>query len=127
MANKHKFTADEVEEAIYEAGGVLTDVADALRCSHRTVCRYVHEYFPGQLEPAVADAESLLIDEAKQTIREAIKDGDWKAAKYLLNSRAGWAETQKLDVTSDGESINGFMSREAAREVLRRMAASNDD
>jgi len=125
------YTADEVEDAIHEAGGILTDAAKILGCSYRTIHNYVRDYYPEQLQPAIKEAKRKLHEEAKACVRKAVRDGDWRAAKYVLNSHAaheGWGETKRMDVTTKGDSLNdGFLSKEKALAVIERAQSDEDE
>jgi transposase len=102
---KPKRTAEEVKEALYATGGIVTQAAARLGVSDTTVWNYLADTYAEELAGVREEAERLLIEESKQCVREAVKDGDWRAAQYVLKSRAGWTEKQQVDVTSDGNSI----------------------
>lgn len=57
----------------------------------------------------VENSKEWLLDRAEQVVRVATDKGDLKAAELILRHLAkhrGWTTESKLDVTTNGESIN---------------------
>lgn len=80
------YTVEQVLDAIKNSGGIILTISKKLKCSRRTVERLIdmHE----ETKTAYEDEKNSLIDEAKITIKKAIKDGDTSSAKWYLSKKA---------------------------------------
>ena len=83
MGRNKGYTADEVIKAMKGTGGILSVVSDKLGCSSKTVHNYIKEY------PTIKEAwigERLRLRAmAEVTIMQQMKNGNYKAAIFVLN------------------------------------------
>ena len=97
---KNRYTTEQVEDSIRDAGGIIARAADQLGCCRWTVYRYLNEF---DLWPVVEEARESLIDEAEETLHELLHHSEDRIradiAKFIasrLGRSRGWGE--KLDV-----------------------------
>lgn len=96
---KH-YRKSEVIQAIKASGGLMKNVAKALDCSVGTVRDYLDKN--QDLQELMAHEMNSTLDLAKDTITQAIKDGDIGAAKWYLEytMKCGWKpDSQKITVS----------------------------
>ena len=97
---RRQFRKAEVAMAIRSSGGLMKNVAKALECSIGTVRDYLDKN--QDLQELMAHEMNSALDVAKDTIMQAIKDGDVGAAKWYLEyvQKSGWKpDSQKVIVS----------------------------
>lgn len=97
MANKHRYTADEVSAALRDAKGMVYVAARHLGCSGETVANYCKRY--PSVQAAKDGARGMMIDTAELKLWEAIHEGQaWAIAFCLktLGKERGYVERQEL-------------------------------
>lgn len=95
-----RYRKAEVITAIKASGGLMKNVAKALECSIGTVREYLDKN--QDLQELMQHEMDTSLDMAKDTIMQAIKDGDIGAAKWYLEycQKSGWkADSQKIQVS----------------------------
>lgn len=55
-----------------------------------------------------------------QGLLQQARDGNTTAAMFYLKTQAGWRETQQIDHTTKGESINTISPAQAAIERFKK-------
>lgn len=97
---KVKFRKSEVMQAIKESEGLLKNVAKKLGVSVATAKRVIDEDLAYQDE--MAKQIAIMEDMARDTIQQALLDGDLNTAKWYLDyqSRKGYVgDVQKVQVS----------------------------
>jgi hypothetical protein len=123
-----KYTKEQMIAMARECKGMAYVMARRLGCSPKTVYNYRDRY--PEVAEAMEDEDGMVDDIAELKLFEAIKNGEAWAIRFRLKHKGhgrGYCEKQQVDVTSDGGKLEGFMSRDAARAVLARLAEGDDD
>ena len=92
-SNEPKFTQEEMAQALIEAGGVVLGAAIRLRCSTKTVHRYVAKY--KKVAEARIEARDNTLDLAETQLIAAIGRGEAWAVCFFLKTQGkdrGWIE-----------------------------------
>ena len=100
MANKLKFTATQMCEALTATKGMVYLAAKRLGCDHNTVLRYCQRY--PSVEAAKQAARGELLDEAELRLVAAIRrDEPWAISFYLktVGRTRGYGERLDLNVS----------------------------
>ena len=70
-SNEPKFTQEEMAQALIEAGGVVLGAAIRLRCSTKTVHRYVAKYKKvAEANRRISGAKTVLLELGKGVVEE---------------------------------------------------------
>ena len=77
-----RYTPDQVAEALRRAHGIKTVAAASLRCSRRTVSRYIARY--PRVREVYDQAREEFVDEAEVQLMDLVDDGKWPAVKFTL-------------------------------------------
>jgi len=107
MANKHKFTVEQIKEAITKAGGFISIACKSLNCTRKTIYNYLDKY--PELKEQVADIREHYLDIAEASLIQKVKDGNTPELIFYLKTQGkkrGYTEKSDLDITSDGKSIS---------------------
>ena len=83
MARPNRYTAQEVIDALEGSGGILGTVAEKLHCNVKTVQNYIANY--PTVEETWRGERLKLRSMAERTIAKAARDGDLKAAMFIVN------------------------------------------
>jgi hypothetical protein len=125
MANKHRYTAKEVADALEQTKGMLHLTAKRLGCSYQTVLNYCTRY--KMVEEVRKAQRGEMLDLAELKLWQAIQNGEaWGITLCLktLGKDRGYVEQQKLALTDpSGEqswepTIGLAALLEAARKKL---------
>lgn len=60
------------------------------------------------------------IGSVAQGLLQQARDGNTTAAMFYLKTQAGWRETQQIDHTTNGESLNAMSPAQAAIERFKK-------
>ena len=83
MAKRHRYTTQQMIDALKATHGMVYLAAQQLRCNPSTVMNYC-KTFP-TVEQAKQDARGALLDEAELRLLAAIRrDEAWAIAFYLI-------------------------------------------
>jgi hypothetical protein len=82
MANKQRYTAAQVVDAVLQAHGNLTAAATVLGCSRETVANYQRRYVT--VQQAVQQGREAIVDLCENKSVSLINQGYWPAIKYWL-------------------------------------------
>lgn len=97
-----EFTFEQVEKALVESYGVISEVARKLKCSRTTIYNYLHDN--PELENIRIDQRESLKDLIENSLIKKLKAGDTPiiifAAKTILRDR-GYAEKQDINVSGE--------------------------
>lgn len=97
MANKHRFTANEVADALTQTKGMLFLAAKLLGCHPETIRNYCRRYPHVQ---AVKETErGEMVDMAELKLRQSIQNGEaWGIAFCLktIGKDRGYVERQEV-------------------------------
>lgn len=101
-----KYTAKEVADALYQAGGIKKRACKILGCSYPTLYRYIDEY--STVEEAAKEGINMIRGEAENCVRESIRGGDVNTSKWFLAKfdEDYKDEPKQIDITSDGDRID---------------------
>ena len=106
MANKNKYTKEQIKDAITKAGGFISIACKSLNCTRKTIYNYMDKY--PELKEAVLDIREQYLDVAEAALIKNVKDGKSSDIKYFLNTQGkkrGYVEKSELDITSGDEPI----------------------
>jgi hypothetical protein len=111
MANPNgDYSAKEVRLALKAAKGVVSQAAEALGCTPRTVYRYADRYVT--VQEALNESRKDIAGEAEGYLVAMMRDREhpkhYKAVKDVLRNYHpdDWTDKQtETDVTSDGEQV----------------------
>jgi predicted transcriptional regulator len=81
---RYQLRAEEVAEAVRQAGGRLATAAELLKCSQPAVRRYI-ERFP-EVREAFEEERAVVIDTVESKLIEAVERGDLRAVKFVLST-----------------------------------------
>lgn len=121
MANKDKYTATQMIEAIRATKGMLTKTAEYLGCSYNTVKKYINE------KPTVKEAyeeEYYALGDAVELALydEAINNRDITALIFLAKTKfrdRGFVERREVAVEDwRSQAINGIRDGEIDYDAL---------
>lgn len=86
MAGKHKFTVEEVKEALIASNGFMSTAAKRLKCNLSTIVNYINE-FP-EIKQTVYDIRHERDDFVESQLMKAIKNGELTAIIFYLKTQA---------------------------------------
>jgi hypothetical protein len=119
MARPHKFTKEQVIDALKKAHGLKTGAAELLGCSFPAIDKYCQRYPDAQ---AVVDHwRKRRKDRAEYKLDEAIERGEPWALMFTLKNARDREYSERLSIVSETE-INDAIERELARLVAGRQA-----
>jgi len=113
MARPKKLKKQEVTDALKQSHGLKSGAAEILGVAYNTIDRYVAES-----EEARAIIEHWRIrrkDRAEYKLDEAIERGESWAVMFTLKNARDREYSEKLDITSGGEKIKGYVSFDPAK------------
>jgi hypothetical protein len=99
-------TKEQLLKAIDGSYGVISTVAKRLKCRWLTAQQNIKKY-PETLA-ALADEKEKMLDQCETTLITAIKKGDTKSAKWVLNMQGrdrGYTDKREIDLTSGGKAL----------------------
>jgi hypothetical protein len=124
MANKHRYSAQQVAEALTETKGMMFIAAQRLGCSQETVRKYCLKY---PVVQAAKDAQrGMMIDTAELKLWQSIQNGEaWGITLCLktIGKDRGYVERQEV-TGNDGAPLWEPTSGLAALLEVARHAAS---
>ena len=95
--NNHRYTAEQMINAIREAEGNLSDAARILKCHRTTVHNYVNKFVT--VKQAYEEENEKFIDEAQGKLRLHVKKGSLPAIMFVLKTKGkhrGYVERQEF-------------------------------
>lgn len=98
----HKYTKDEVLEAIEGSAGILLTVAKRLQCTWDTAQRWVNKW--EETKTALKNENEKVLDMAEGQVYKAIQANDLQTAKWVLARKGkerGWGEDNSLKLVND--------------------------
>tara|TARA_R110000765_G_scaffold54082_3_gene108065 strand:- start:1138 stop:1497 length:360 start_codon:yes stop_codon:yes gene_type:complete len=107
MANKNKFTEEQIKDAITKAGGFITIACKSLGCTRKTIYNYIDKY--PELKEVVTDIREHYLDIAEASLIQKVKDGHTPELLFFLKTQGknrGYIEKQQLDLSSGDNKIN---------------------
>ena len=96
------YTKKQVLEAIKNSHGIVSTIADKLKCAWHTADTYVKKW--DETLKAYEDEGEKYIDSAESVINKALKNDDVQAAKYVLSTKGkkrGYNEKQEIEHTGN--------------------------
>lgn len=106
MANKNKYTKEQIKDAVIKAGGFISIACKSLNCTRKTIYNYMDKY--PELKETIIDIREQYLDVAEAALIKNVKDGKSNDIKYFLNTQGkkrGYVEKSELDITSGDEPI----------------------
>lgn len=107
MANKNKYTLEQIKDAINKSGGFISIACKSLGCTRRTVYNYIDKY--PELKEVVTDIREHYLDIAEASLIQKVKDGNTPELLFYLKTQGkkrGYIEKQQIDLSSGDEQIN---------------------
>ena len=107
MANKNKYTLEQIKDAVTKAGGFISIACKSLGCTRRTIYNYLEKY--PELKEVVADIREHYLDIAEASLIQKVKDGKTPELLFYLKTQGknrGYVEKQQLDLSSGDNQIN---------------------
>ena len=106
MANRQKYSAEQVANAIIEANGILAQAARNLGCTRQTVYTYMEKYVT--VRQAYDEANEITIDFVESKLMEQIRMNDTKAILFFLRTKGkkrGYVERKEVTGPDGGAII----------------------
>ena len=106
MANKHKYTVEQIKDAITKAGGFISIACKSLGCTRKTIYNYMDKY--PELKEQVSDIREHYLDIAEASLIQKVKDGKTPELIFYLKTQGkkrGYTEKSEIDVTTNGKAI----------------------
>lgn len=106
MANKDKFTVNQIKQALEKAGGFFSIAAESLGCTRKTIYNYCDRY--PELKEVCDDIRERYLDLGETELIKKIKKGSTPELIFFLKTRGksrGYVEKQELDISSGNEPI----------------------
>jgi len=107
MANKNKYTKEQVQQAIQNSGGFVSVVSANLQCTRKTIYNYLDKY--PELKEILQDIKEQYLDMAEAKLIEKIRAGATPELLFYLKTQGksrGYIEKQQIDLSSNDEQIN---------------------
>ena len=108
MANKDKYTKEEVLDALTKSGGFISIACKLLGCTRKTIYNYLDRY--EELKEKLDDINYTYDDKVEAKIIEKAVRGEtreliWYATHKQSFKERGYSNKQELDITSNQEKI----------------------
>jgi hypothetical protein len=108
----HKFNKSKILKAIENSGGIISTIAERLKCNWHTAQKYANLY--PETRQMISDEEETLLDNAESVLHSAIANGDLQGVKYLLSTKGkkrGYVEKAEFDIKSTSDVFLDIMMR----------------
>lgn len=115
MANKPKFTPEQVIEAIEQTKGFVSQTARRLQCHPDTVRAYAKRYV--SVRKALQEEREKMLDAAEMSLYAQVMNGESWAVQFFLKTQGkdrGYVERQETVARSE--------TLEVVTRVVRRDA-----
>ena len=123
MANKNRYTAQQVADALTETKGMMFIAAQRLGCSQETIRTYCNRYPSVQ---AAKDAQrGIMIDTAELKLWQSIQNGEaWGITLCLktIGKDRGYVERLQADVTLNIQAMAARVAAELGVDVSLLLA-----
>ncbi|QDP64654.1 MAG: hypothetical protein Unbinned4585contig1001_18 [Prokaryotic dsDNA virus sp.] len=106
MANKNRYTEEQIKDSLIKAGGFVSIACKSLKCTRKTIYNYIDKY--PQLKDVVKDIREQYLDVAEAALIKNVKDGKTTDIIFYLKTQGkkrGYVEKSELDITSGDEPI----------------------
>tara|TARA_R100000655_G_scaffold110106_1_gene167681 strand:+ start:301 stop:672 length:372 start_codon:yes stop_codon:yes gene_type:complete len=106
MANKNKYTLEQIKDAINKAGGFISIACKSLGCTRKTIYNYIEKY--PELKEVVNDIREHYLDIAEASLIQKVKDGNTPELLFYLKTigkTRGYVEKQQIDLSSGDDQI----------------------
>jgi len=107
MANKNKYSLEQIKDAITKAGGFISIACKSLGCTRKTIYNYMEKY--PEIKEVVSDIREHYLDIAEASLIQKVKDGNTPELLFYLKTigkTRGYIEKQQLDLQSGDNKIN---------------------
>tara|TARA_R100000781_G_C3973427_1_gene90971 strand:+ start:99 stop:482 length:384 start_codon:yes stop_codon:yes gene_type:complete len=107
MANKNKYTKEQLQQAIQNSGGFVSVASNNLNCTRKTIYNYLEKY--PELKEMLQDIKEQYLDMAEAKLIEKIRSGATPELLFYLKTQGksrGYVEKQQIDLSSNDEQIN---------------------
>lgn len=104
MAKNYK--KSDVSKAVAKSKGLVSAVANMLKCDWRTADRYIKKF---GLQEELQNQTEIMLDFAESKLFQCIDEQEANMIKFYLESKGksrGYGKETKVDMTTKGESIN---------------------
>jgi hypothetical protein len=118
MANKQRYTAGEVIEAVQRARGLLFVAAQRLGCTRQTVENYVKRY--ATVAQAVEEERQKTIDIAEGKLFEKLQTGESWAIQFILKTLGkdrGYTERTEITGAEGGAMVIKYTGNVDPRDI----------
>lgn len=108
--------------ALYSFGIPQEEIARYIGIDAKTLRKYYREELDSSVTKANAAVGRFLYQNASgQTLKDGASHSDCvRAAMFWAKTRMGWRETQQIDHTTNGESLNAVSPAQAAIERFKK-------
>jgi hypothetical protein len=121
MANKPRYTVQQVIDAIVASKGMIYVAAQLLGCDHNTILAYCKRH--PAIEQAKQDARGVILDDAELRLVAAIRrDEPWAISFYLKTVGRSRGYGERLDLNVSIQAAAARVAQEfglTAAEVLQ--------
>lgn len=106
MANKDRYSEEQIEDAIRKAGGFISTAAKMLKCTSKTIYNYIDR--SEKLKDLVDEIRLEYNDIGEAALIANVKDR--KTAETIFfnktrNKDRGYIEKQQVDITTNDQPI----------------------
>jgi uncharacterized Ntn-hydrolase superfamily protein len=124
MADKQKFTANQIIEALRETKGMVYLAAKALRCNPQTVYNYAKRY--KSVQQAIDDERGQFLDVTELALNRAVQNGEgWAIAFALKTIGKVRGYVDKKEVVAQSVNLEVDLS-DLTDEQLKRLAGGEN-
>lgn len=84
MANKYRYTKEEIADALKATKGMIYLAAERLGCHPETIHNYAKRY--ASVDAEIKNQRGRLVDIAELKLHAKVMEGDMGAVKYVLST-----------------------------------------
>lgn len=99
MARKHRYTVDEVKDALIKANGFFSKAADSLGCNINTIQNYINRY--DELAQTIKDVRHKRDDFVETMFMKGIQEGNPTLIIFYLKTQMKSRGYSDKDTSSD--------------------------
>lgn len=95
MAKKKGITIQQIEDAIIESAGVLSEASRVIGCSQANISARVNK--SARLKAVMKEYEEIYIGIAESQLRKHMDEGNPSVCMFYLKCKGGYSERQIID------------------------------
>ena len=99
---KDVLTIKQIESAIKATGGMLSEAAEMLGCSHQNICVRISK--SDYLQGVMRGYERAFVKLAESQIIKGIREGNQSSSMFYLKCKGGYSEKQNIELSGRVEA-----------------------